>query len=145
MATRRRVAPMTKPAPRTRNTRQKQAIMDLLGTTEDFLSAQQVHEKLSEGEVKVSLATVYRVLQAQVDDGVVDILTQEDGEALFRQCTSTGHHHHLVCRSCRATVEIEAPKIERWADHIAEEHGFTDLGHTLEIFGLCPECAQKLS
>ena len=51
------------------------------------------------------------------------------------------HHHHLVCRGCGKTVEVAGPAVESWADKVAAEHGFTDVGHTLEIFGSCAECA----
>ena len=130
------------PRPRTRNTWQKQAIDAILDQSTDFLSAQQVHQSVAKSGRTVSLATVYRVLQAQVEDGVVDILALDDGQTLFRKCVSTGHHHHLVCRNCRATQEIEAPKIEQWANHVGAEFGYTDVNHTLEIYGLCPQCAQ---
>ena len=39
------------------------------------------------------------------------------------------------------TVEVEGPTVERWTDGVAGEHGFTDVSHTLEIFGTCPDCA----
>jgi Fur family transcriptional regulator, ferric uptake regulator len=45
-----------------------------------------------------------------------------------------------VCRSCGRTVEVEGPAVERWTRAIAGEHGFTDVSHTLEIFGTCPTC-----
>jgi Fur family ferric uptake transcriptional regulator len=131
--------------PRTRQTWQKQAIDEILDASSDFLSAQQVHEAVAETGRSVSLATVYRVLQAQVEDGVVDILALDDGQTLFRKCASTGHHHHLVCRNCRATEEIAAPKVEQWADHVGADFGYTDIDHTLEIYGLCPRCAHKAS
>lgn len=131
--------------PRTRNTWQKQAIDEILATNADFLSAQQIHQHVAESGRSVSLATVYRVLQSQVEDGAVDILALEDGQTLFRKCAISGHHHHLVCRNCRATEEIEAPKIEQWADHVGDEFGFTQIDHTLEIYGLCPQCSQNAS
>lgn len=124
-----------------RVTRQKKAILAGLESSTDFLTAQELHGLLRERGDSVSLATVYRVLQQMVAAGEVDILPQDDGEALFRQCASTGHHHHLVCRRCGATVEIEAPTVERWASRVAEEHGYTEVEHTLEIYGLCPACA----
>ena len=65
------------------------------------------------------------------------MLRTEDGEAIYRRCSDT-HHHHLVCRACGATVEVEGPAVERWTDAIAAEHGFADVSHTLEIFGTCP-------
>ena len=64
----------------------------------------------------------------------------EDGEAIYRRCSDT-HHHHLVCRSCGATVEVEGPAVERWTSAIAAQHGFADISHNLEIFGTCPRCS----
>ena len=61
----------------------------------------------------VGLATVYRTLQRLAEAGEVDMLRTEDGEAIYRRCSDT-HHHHLVCRSCGATVEVEGPAVERW-------------------------------
>ena len=31
--------------------------------------------------------------------------------------------------------------MEQWAEKVAAEAGFTDVGHTVELFGLCPQCA----
>jgi Fur family ferric uptake transcriptional regulator len=62
------------------------------------------------------------------------------GEQLYRRC-GREHHHHLVCRGCGTTVEVEGPAVERWADKLAADHGFTDVSHTVEIFGTCPRCA----
>lgn len=59
---------------------------------------------------------------------------------MYRQC-SKGHHHHLVCRQCGRTVEVEGPTVEAWAAAIAGEHGFTDISHTMEVFGTCRDCA----
>jgi Fur family ferric uptake transcriptional regulator len=56
---------------------------------------------------------------------------------VYRRCTSGAHHHHLVCRECGRTVEVEGPAVERWADAVAAQHGFRDVSHTLEIFGTC--------
>ncbi|WP_258935039.1 transcriptional repressor [Nesterenkonia pannonica] len=110
---------------------------------EDFVSAQELHRILNERGEKVSLATVYRVLQSHQDEGTVDVLRPDDGEAIFRLCEREDHHHHLVCRRCGVTVEFEAPDVESWATELAAEHGFTDLQHTLEIFGLCQKCSAQ--
>ena len=72
--------------------------------------------------------------------GSPQIGSSADGEAVYRRC-SRGHHHHLVCRGCGRTVEVEGPAVERWADRVAEEHGFTDVSHTLEVFGTCASCS----
>ena len=88
----------------------------------------------------MSLATSYRILQSLADDGLVDVLRNADGEAVYRRCAVTGHHHHLLCRNCGKAVEVEAPAVEAWAAGSREEHGFTAVEHTVEIFGLCPDC-----
>ncbi|MFG3049451.1 Fur family transcriptional regulator [Kitasatospora sp. NPDC048239] len=130
------------PSPRARSTRQRAAVSAALDEIEDFRSAQELHDMLKHRGDSVGLTTVYRTLQSLADAGEVDVLRTADGEAVYRRCSS-GHHHHLVCRLCGATVEVEGPAVERWANSVAAEHGFTDIAHTLEIFGTCSECAAK--
>lgn len=130
----------TAPSQRRRPTRQQSAVIERLGRSEDFTSAQDLHARMREAGDKVGLATVYRTLTALAANGEVDMIRTDEGEVVYRRC-STGHHHHLVCRSCGRTVEIEGPAVERWADRVADEHGFTDVEHTLEIFGTCRACA----
>jgi Fur family ferric uptake transcriptional regulator len=122
-----------------RNTRQRRAVAAILQDLDGFASAQEIHDLLRHRGESVGLSTVYRNLQALVDAAEVDALRNDDGETLYRQC-STGHHHHLVCRACGRTVEVEGPTVERWADAIAAENGFADVAHTLEIFGTCGDC-----
>jgi Fur family transcriptional regulator, ferric uptake regulator len=123
----------------TRPTRQRRAVAVALQGFDDFRSAQHIHDLLRRSGENVGLSTVYRTLQALADGGEVDVLRTEDGEALYRRCSAT-HHHHLVCRSCGRTVEVEGPAVEQWADAVADRHGFKDVSHSLEIFGTCPEC-----
>jgi Fur family ferric uptake transcriptional regulator len=127
-------------ATRRRPTRQQSAVIELLGSSEEFTSAQDLHARLRQTGATVGLATVYRTLATLADSGEIDVLRTDDGESVYRKC-STGHHHHLVCRACGRTVEIEGPAVERWAGTVADEHGFTDVSHTLEIFGTCAGCS----
>jgi Fur family ferric uptake transcriptional regulator len=123
-----------------RPTRQRAAVAAVLADTDEFRSAQDLHALLRAGGDKVGLATVYRNLQAMAADGEIDMLRTDEGEAVYRAC-STGHHHHLVCRVCGRTVEVEGPTVEAWATRVSSEHGFTDVRHTLEIFGTCEDCS----
>lgn len=125
-----------------RPTRQRLAVAEVLATFDDFRSAQEIHALLGRRGENVGLATVYRTLQKLADGGEVDVLRTEEGEAAYRRCSGT-HHHHLVCRTCGATVEVEGPAVERWTKSIAAEHGYADISHTLEIFGTCPNCASR--
>ncbi|GAB2882784.1 Fur family transcriptional regulator [Nocardioides pacificus] len=125
--------------PAVRPTRQQRAVIEALEACSDFRSAQEIHELLGRRGEQVGLATVYRTLQRLAERGEVDLLRSEDGEASYRRCSQT-HHHHLVCRGCGATVEVEGPTVERWASSVAARHGFSEVSHTLEIFGTCPDC-----
>ncbi|MCF6507626.1 transcriptional repressor [Blastococcus sp. MG754426] len=132
-------SPDTAP-PARRQTRQRTAVLELLDELDGFRSAQDLHALLRERGDSVGLATVYRALQALVDDGLVDVLRSGEGEAAYRRCSPV-HHHHLVCRACGRTVEVADPPVERWAARIAAEHGFADVQHELEVFGTCGSCA----
>lgn len=123
-----------------RATKQRSAISGLLDDTDEFRSAQELHEELRRRGEGIGLTTVYRTLQALADAGSVDVLRNDSGESVYRRCSS-GHHHHLVCRSCGATVEVEGPAVERWAQAVAAEHEFTEVSHTVEVFGTCKTCA----
>jgi Fur family transcriptional regulator, ferric uptake regulator len=125
-----------------RLTRQQAAVADALGSADDFTSAQDLHARLRTEGHKVGLGTVYRALQTLADQGDVDVLRTDDGESVYRRCSTGAHHHHLVCRSCGRTVEVEGPTVERWADAVSAQHGFRDVTHTLEIFGTCSDCAR---
>ena len=123
-----------------RPTRQRAAVGAVLAEIDDFLSAQALHARLRAQSQNVGLATVYRTLQAMAADGDVDMMRTPDGEAVYRQCNTGRHHHHLVCRSCGRTVEVEGPAVERWADKIGADNYFSDVVHTLEIVGTCADC-----
>lgn len=124
-----------------RATRQRAAVSQLLDRQADFRSAQEIHEELRRAGEGIGLTTVYRTLATLADGGEVDVLRNAAGEAVYRRCESAEHHHHLVCRSCGAAEEIDAPVVEGWASEVAEQHGFTEISHTVEIFGVCRTCS----
>lgn len=124
-----------------RNTWQREAVRTALGRTEQFVSAQALHASLRDAGSSIGLATVYRALADLAEEGEADSLQQE-GEALYRACTPGSHHHHLICRNCGLTVEIEAKAVEDWARQVASEHGFTKAEHIVDVFGLCQACSR---
>ncbi len=129
--------------PGVRTTRQRTAVAELLERVDGFKSAQDLHDLLRHDGTSVGLTTVYRHLQALADAGQVDVLRTDEGEAVYRRCPTAEHHHHLVCRSCGRSVEVEGPEVEAWAARVADEHGFTGVTHTVEVFGSCRSCAQR--
>ncbi len=126
--------------PGARSTRQRTAVSGVLDELDGFRSAQQIHAELAGRGDAVGLTTVYRTLAALAEAGEVDSLLNDEGETVYRRCEGGSHHHHLVCRQCGATVEIDGPAVETWADRMAAEHGYDEVSHTLEIFGRCAAC-----
>lgn len=124
-----------------RRTRQRAAVEEILDRTDQFRTASQIHDDLRHEGAGIGLTTVYRTLQLMADADQLDSIRTDEGETAYRRC-STGHHHHLVCRTCGRTVEVEGPAMESWTSQIAETHGFRDVQHNLEIFGLCRDCAE---
>ncbi|MCU0266032.1 MAG: transcriptional repressor [Actinomycetia bacterium] len=127
-----------------RATRQRAAVAALLEEVHEFRTAQELHDLLRRRGASVGLTTVYRTLQVLADAGEVDVLRTADGESAYRRC-SRRHHHHLVCRGCGRAIEVQGPAVERWAQDVARRHGFSDVGHTVEVFGTCPDCRSAQS
>ncbi|GAB3481065.1 Fur family transcriptional regulator [Nocardiopsis coralliicola] len=121
----------------------REAVKRALDDSTGFRSAQDLYADLRADGSKIGLTTVYRALQTLCDSGEVDVLRNDDGEAVYRACATESHHHHLVCRSCGKAVEVEGPAVERWAESIGTQHGFTDVTHTVEVFGTCAACARR--
>jgi len=126
---------------RVRGTRQAEALSAVLNELPGFCSAQQIHAELRRHGENIGLTTVYRHLQVLSSDGLVDAIRDASGETLYRRCRTDAHHHHLTCRNCGKSVEVEGKAVEYWADEVAARAGFTSVGHTVELFGFCPDCS----
>jgi Fur family ferric uptake transcriptional regulator len=130
---------------RQRNTRQAQAIEQALGAADGFRTAQDLFSEIRAGGERIGLTTVYRHLALLAETDRADVVHTADGEAQYRLCgprdssNPDEHHHHIVCRVCGRSVEVSGPEVEAWADRVAASAGFTDITHTVELFGLCPE------
>lgn len=123
-----------------RKTWQQTAVRDALEAASGFVSAQQLHANLREGGSSIGLATVYRALAGLAETNEADTIIAPTGETLFFLCETDAHHHHLICRSCGATEEIAAQVVEEWSKRVAQEHGFVETSHEIDIFGLCRNC-----
>ncbi len=127
-----------------RMTKQRAAVLDLLDRNSEFRSAQAWHDSLRHDGSSVGLATVYRTLQSLAEAGDVDTVVTDSGETLYRRCEAgEEHHHHLRCRICGRAEDIDMPEFEAWADRIASDHGYSRIDHTVELTGVCTECAAR--
>jgi Fur family ferric uptake transcriptional regulator len=134
------MAERPEPARPGRQTRQGQAVLNVVLGSDNFRSAQDIHAELRTAGETVGLTTVYRHLALLTEEGRLDALQTADGELVYRRCHSDQHHHHVVCRQCGRGTEVELPDLEQWAESTAAELGYTDVSHTVEIFGVCSNC-----
>jgi len=137
---------MTPQPARHRSTVQGGAVRAALQAAPGFRSAQDVYARLRAEGQSVGLSTVYRHLQALAEQGLADVIHTPEGETTYRLCgeaEAAHHHHHLVCRQCGRAEEVEGRAVERWATEVADKFGFTDVDHTVEVFGVCAECAAR--
>ena len=123
-----------------RNTWQRNAVREALAEAEGFVSAQQLYQVLRDSGSTIGLATVYRGLAGLASEGEADSLQSPDGESLYRSCVTPEHHHHLICRVCGTTVELESKVVEQWAQTVSAEYGFSAVDHRIDLFGLCAQC-----
>lgn len=124
-------------------TRQGELVREALTASTGFVSAQALFAVLRQSDGHISLSTVYRQLQALATAEEADVIHDANGQSLYRFCGAarTGSkHHHLVCRICANSEEIDSSVPARWINSVASVHGYRDLGWTLEVFGVCPRC-----
>jgi Fur family ferric uptake transcriptional regulator len=122
-----------------RSTWQKTAVREALANASGFVSAQELYQVLALQGQKIGLTTVYRALTDLVRLGEADSLASAEGETKYRNC-GTDHHHHLICRDCGKAVEFELAGFEAAAAQLALSHGFKDVSHSIELFGICAQC-----
>lgn len=103
-----------------------------------FVSAQELHRRLTNAGVKIGLTTVYRVLADLEVNGQVEAIAGAH-ETLFCACR-IGHHHHLVCVLCGHAVPLDTDVVEEWVRTTSAAAGFQALSHTLELRGVCATC-----
>lgn len=140
------VTASTSRSPARRSTTQGKAVREALLAQQGFRSAQDVYAALRADGHKIGLSTVYRHLQSFAEEGTADAIYNPDGETTYRYCGDQAagrHHHHLVCRDCGRAEEVEGRAVERWAEETAEKFGYTQVDHTVEVFGICRACARK--
>jgi Fe2+ or Zn2+ uptake regulation protein len=124
-----------------RVTRSRQSILELLRQKVRPFTPQEIASAL--GPQLCDLATIYRTLDRFEKLALIQRVDLGDGRARFEIADDQPgghHHHHLVCRRCSLIVEIEDCIPAGLESRVASHHGFQEVSHKLEFFGLCPKC-----
>lgn len=129
------------PVPGRRRTPKRQAVLDQLGRSRFFRTAQELHTEIrNHHSVQMGLTTVYRILRNLAEENIAESQRGEDGEILYRLRTTTEHRHYLVCRRCGRAVAFTSDDIEHICVQLASEHGYRDVVHHVDLYGTCSVC-----
>ncbi|UIF28323.1 transcriptional repressor [Levilactobacillus brevis] len=129
-----------------RVTPQRQIILTYLVTHHNHPSVDTIFNALASQLPNLSMATVYNTLNLLVDLGVVIELPNDNGG--LRYDFYGRPHYHVICENCGKITDVFAPdfpEIERQLNQeAADQTGYLITSNHVEVYGLCPECQQKL-
>ena len=125
-----------------RVTPQRQAILHILEDSDRPLNVEEILSRM-EG-YRSGVPTIYRNLQQFTEQGWIEPIVGPDQVMRFVRCRSLKHHHHVQCEQCGRMVEVEGCAIRKALESMASRSGFQITRHQLQLFGLCPECQDKL-
>ena len=133
---------MTANGPNIRMTRQRLVILEELKKFAHHPSADEIYEVVRKRLPRISLGTVYRNLEVLSEIGEIKKL--EFGGTLKRFDGDPEDHYHIRCNLCDRVDNAPMPHLKDIEDRISFETDYRIIGHRLEFFGLCPECAGNM-
>lgn len=106
------------------------------------MTAEEIYSDISLKGIRISLSTVYRVLEVLNESQVVKKHILSDGKATCYelQYGETGHSHSIICTGCRKTVKVKECPVDGIAAKLLETEGFEITEHNIQIFGKCKNC-----
>ncbi len=126
-----------------RKTKQREAILKILENAEFPIHAEDIFLKLKEKGIDVSLSTVYRNLEMLTKEGlVVKSYMMNEDKARF---ALPDKKNYLVCEKCGKIVIIDNCPFDKFKEELIEVHGFDITGHSIEVYGICPDCQKKIN
>jgi Fe2+ or Zn2+ uptake regulation protein len=124
-----------------RITPQRTAILAYLHDTPGHFSPAEIYEHVRQTTAGVTEATVYRTLEFLAENNMILPALNGNGHLVYE---IAGHdHHHVICRSCGANVEIDHVLLQKLYHQLEAESGYQLTTCHLTFFGLCPAC-QKI-
>jgi Fur family transcriptional regulator, ferric uptake regulator len=121
-----------------RMTGQRRTIARILTEAHDHPDVEEVHRRAFVADARISLSTVYRTLRLFEEKGILERHEFGAGPQARRRYeeASQRHHDHLIDIETGAIIEFRNEDIEKLQERIAREHGFTLVGHKLELYGV---------
>jgi Fe2+ or Zn2+ uptake regulation protein len=123
---------------RTRQTRQRELVLEIVRSTMDHPGADWVLRQARRRLPRISLATVYRNLKELAAEGLIREIHAGGQTARFDG--NTGRHYHIRCLGCGRLSDLPLTVDDRLERAASRATNYTILGHAVEVQGLCPGC-----
>ena len=123
-----------------RNTKQRQAILDVLRGATSHPTADQVYDEVRKVIPHISKGTVYRNLRILSETGQISELNLSGTLGRFEG--RQDNHYHFRCDKCGRVFDLDEPVDRELDKRIAKKTGFNISYHQLEFRGLCRDCRQ---
>lgn len=120
-------------------TKQRVAVIEILEKAKEPITAEDIYDQLEDKEL-LNYSTVYRTLNTLCEKGAL-IKTGEPGGKTYFQLKGHHHCHELECLACHKHIRIDACPVDAFSRAVAKETGFVVTEHSLQIKGICSECA----
>lgn len=122
----------------TRNTVQHGIVLDALCTLANHPTADQVYDLVHLEYPSISKATVYRVLNKLVDEGMAARVRINNGADRFDH--QAFPHFHSRCSCCGKVDDVLLDLPANLCDIAAQSSGYTVQSFELQFDGICPAC-----
>lgn len=126
---------------KTRNTKQKKVILELLKGTDTHPTADWIYEQARKVLPDISLGTVYRNLRVLTENEVIQELNY--GSTYSRYDGNPKEHYHFVCNQCQAVFDVPIEVLPDINAKVEEVTGWQVEMHRMEFYGLCNECRSQ--
>ena len=118
-----------------RMTDQRRVIAKTLSDSEDHPDAEELYQRASKIDPKISLATVYRTVRLLEEAGIIERHEFRNGRARYEEVTED-HHDHLIDVKTGEIIEFFDEELEKMKESIAERLGYQLVDHRLELYAL---------
>ena len=125
-----------------RLTQQRVIVAEALASARRALSAQELYDRIKSAHPGIGRATVYRALEAQVQDGMASRFEREGHVSAYIACDAE-HHHHLVCTRCQRVEDLAEDVIAPMLVAVGRRHNFQVDHAALDLYGLCASCRKR--
>ena len=116
-------------------TEQRKIIAKVMSESNDHPDVDELYNRVSKIDSKISIATVYRTVKLFEESGIVAKHDFKGGKARYEEL-SESHHDHLIDIKTGEIIEFVNEEIEKLQKKVAEKYGYELVDHKLELYGV---------